>query len=63
MIIAYGMFIFGLIGFFGSVSDAGKMVHKYGHEIDIPINKRIFFHTLILCEVTIILCSAQYIWG
>jgi len=63
MIIAYGLFIFGFLGFLGSMGDAKKLIAKYGAEIEIPTNKRVVFHVLVFIEVLLMLCSAQYIWG
>ena len=63
MIIAYGLFIFGFVGFLGSISDARKLIAKYRTEIEIPTNQRVFFYITLCFEVVTTLCAAQYIWG
>lgn len=63
MIIAYGLFIFGFVGFLGSIEEGTNLINMYSSTHEIPIKIRVFFHVILLVEVLLMLCSAQYIWG
>ena len=62
MIIAWGIFIFGLLGFMGSIKEVRELIKIVGVH-DIPTARRFYFFISSWIEILIILCSAQYIWG